>query len=130
VSDEFNRASRIGANGAALPRLVDYGEATLDFERAVLNLRSCIDTYDTDHTGAFEHDSTMASLLGDPINNILSSTSSDYTHLYATLQKKWDRTKLEARHMDNTHFVKASIRALKKDPGEMLPLRKWMLLTS
>jgi hypothetical protein len=72
----------------------------------------------------------MASLLGDPINNILSSTSSDYTHLYATLQKKWDRTKLEARDMDNTHFVKASIRALKKDPGEMLPLRKWMLLTS
>jgi hypothetical protein len=32
--------------------------------------------------------------------------------------------------MDNTDFVEASIRALKKDPGEMLPLRKWMLLTS
>jgi hypothetical protein len=87
VSDEFNRASRIGANGYALPKLVDYGEAILKFERAVLTLRSCIDTYDTDHTGAFEPDATMASLLGDPINNILSSTSSDYTHLYATLRQ-------------------------------------------
>jgi predicted AAA+ superfamily ATPase len=129
VSDEFGRASRIGANGYALSKLVDYGEAILEFERAVLNLRSCIDTYDTDHKDAFEPDATMASLLGDPINNIVSNTSSDYTYLYAVLRKKWERTKLKVRR-DNTCFVEASIGALKKDPGEMLPLRKWTMLTS